>query len=266
MPALVQSPPPEIASCPIISGRCSVSRPNASGSSSLSASSARPSRPSAVSFVMMGRWLTPHTSMSIARMSQSSSSDNWNVASVTSWHRPMVSIDVVDVIERVERGHRIGEVEEPRVGAELLHVARHADEHRDVAQRPVDPARADGVAHRLLDAVALGHGKVDRHARERTGGDAHDHVVGAREKFTAIGAGGARERCAREFVDVVDELAHTRQWCRVDVAQRDLGVGERPRLGDVEEQRWCPLVRPAADERDLRAQAGSLASCCDLAT
>ena len=35
-----------------------------------------------------------------------------------------------------QRRHGVGEVEQPGVRTQLLHVARDADEHRDVAQRP----------------------------------------------------------------------------------------------------------------------------------
>ena len=50
-----------------------------------------------------------------------------------------------------EGGHRVGDVEQPGIGALLVHVAADAHQHRDVAQRPVDAAGTDGVAHRLAD-------------------------------------------------------------------------------------------------------------------
>ena len=48
-----------------------------------------------------------------------------------------------------DRGHRVGEVQHPRVGTELLDVAGDVEEHRDVAQGAHDPAGSDGVADRL---------------------------------------------------------------------------------------------------------------------
>ena len=103
-----------------------------------------------------------------------------------------------------DRGHRVGEVEQPRVGTHRFHVARELEEHRDVPQRAVDPAGPDAVADRLHHAVAGGHREVVAHRREAAGRDVHDHVVGALER---AGAGRscwsrscrcrARPRCAR---------------------------------------------------------------------
>ena len=88
-----------------------------------------------------------------------------------------------------QRGHRVGDVEHPRVGTELFHVAGDADEHGDVAQRAHDPARADGVADRLLDAVPLRDLEVVAHALEPAGGDGDDDVVGAGQRGALVGGG-----------------------------------------------------------------------------
>ena len=83
----------------------------------------------------------------------------------TSWHSPTVLTVRLATDGARERGHGVGDVEQPGVGALVLHVAADAGEHGDVAQGPADPAGADAVAHRLVDAVAGGHVDVDGHAR-----------------------------------------------------------------------------------------------------
>ena len=50
-----------------------------------------------------------------------------------------------------------------------------------------DAAGPDGVADRLLDAVALGDLEVVAHALEPAGRDADDDVVGAFERGALVG-------------------------------------------------------------------------------
>jgi hypothetical protein len=102
-------------------------------------------------------------------------------------------------------GHRVGDVEHPRVGTDLLHIARDGNEHRNVAQRPHDATRTHGVADRLLDPVALGDLEVMAHALERARRDAHDDVVGAFQRVAPIGGRLDRDADAREPGDVADE-------------------------------------------------------------
>ena len=94
---------------------------------------------------------------------------NWAI--VISWQSPMVRMAVSRVIGAADRGHRVREVEHPRVGTDVLHVARDGDEHRDVAERAGDPAGADGVADPLADAVPFGISRSWRIDVEAAGGD-----------------------------------------------------------------------------------------------
>ena len=126
-----------------------------------------------------------------------------------------------------QAGHRIGDVEHPGVRADLAHVLAHADQHGDVAQRAVDAAGADGVAHRLADAVAGRHVEVDGHRVEPTGGDGHDHEVGALERPPLVGGGGEGGSGAQRLVDLAGQGLHLVQGGRVDVLQHDVGAAQR---------------------------------------
>ena len=201
--------------------------------------------------VMIGRWLTPLISSFIFRMSHSSSSEHERrerhlVAQPHRGDRRLAQH------RSRERRHRVGEVEHPRVGTALLHVARDVDHHRDVAQRPHDATGPDRVAHRLLDAVALGDGDVEAHALERARRDAHHHVVGTFDRFALVGRAGRVQADAPHLGDVLDQLEHPRDRRRIDVLDHDLGVDQRRHVDQVDEQLRGPLVRAATDERDLR--------------
>ena len=126
------------------------------------------------------------------------------------------------------------------------------DEHGDVAQGAHDPARTDGVADRLLDAVPLGDLEVVAHALERPRRDAHDDVVGAGQGLAAIGGGLHGDAHPGEADDMADEVGHVGEGLGIDVLQDDLGLGERGRVDDVEEELRDPLQARAADDHDPR--------------
>ena len=142
---------------------------------------ANPSSPSTSRAVTTGKWLTPAT---VGRTASCGLAQGDGQV-----HGPVA--DLVAQADRLDRGlpahgpgqagHRVGDVEQPGVRAHLPMSSPTADQHRDVAQGPVDPAGADGVAHRLADAVAGRHVEVDGHGVEPAGGDGHDHEVGAVE-------------------------------------------------------------------------------------
>src|SRR5690606_28094228 len=74
-------------------------------------------------------------------------------------------------------GHRVRVVEEPRIGADLAHVARDAGEHREGAQRPEDTADACRVADGLAEALAGRQLEVDLGGRNAAYLDHVDHEV-----------------------------------------------------------------------------------------
>ncbi len=109
-----------------------------------------------------------------------------------------------------DRGHRVGEVEQPRVRTQVFHVAGELEEDRDVAQRADDAARPHAVAHRLHHAVARRDREVVAHRVEAAGGDVHDDVVGTLQSLALVGGAGRGHADAADVGDVLDELDHAR--------------------------------------------------------
>jgi hypothetical protein len=131
---------------------------------------------------------------------------------------------------------------------------------RHVAQRPREAARADRVAHRLVDAGALGDLQVERHRLEPAGGDGHHHELGAVEAARQVGCrldaevgAGGRHRLAAVLLDLV-------QGGRVDVVQHDRAAQVAAQR-QVAQQLGHPVVAATSDEADAgvcHAQACSL--------
>ena len=152
-----------------------------------------------------------------------------------------------------EGGHRVGDVEEPGVGADLFHGAPDADQHGHIAQGAVDPSRADAVAHRLGDAVGSRHVEVDGHGAEAAGGDAHDHEVGPRQRRPLIGGGGHGRLGLQRLDQLVGQRFHLRQGVGVDVVEHQVHAGQGRGSEEVGHQLGAPLVATAADDRHLGA-------------
>ena len=57
--------------------------------------------------------------------------------------------------------HRVGVVQEDRLGAQLVHVVGDGRHHRDGAQRAEDPADPEGLGDGLAQPVALGDLEID---------------------------------------------------------------------------------------------------------
>ncbi len=150
-----------------------------------------------------------------------------------------------------EAGHRVGDVEHPGVRADSLHVLGDPDQHGDVAEGPVDPAGADGVPHRLADAVPGRHLQIDGHRVESPGGDGHDHEVGSLECSSLIGGGGERGLGSQGLVDHLTQRLHLGQRCRVDVLEHDVDAAQRRRGEQIGEELGGPLIAAAADDGDL---------------
>ncbi len=127
---------------------------------------------------------------------------------------------------RVQRGHGVGDVEQPRVGALVLHVAADAGEDGDVAQGAADPTGADAVAHRLVDAVAGGHVDVDGHGGEAARGDRHDHEVRPLEGTALVGRGRHRGLGAQLVVRDAGDLPHLLERDGVDVLEDEVDPGQ----------------------------------------
>jgi hypothetical protein len=159
-----------------------------------------------------------------------------------------------------QAGHGIRDVEQPRVGAVFLHRLADADQDGDVAQRPIDPARTDRVAHSLGDAVPGGHVEVDRHGAKPAGRDAHDHEVRSVERGAEVGRGGDGGLGAHRVTELVRQRLHLGQRGRVDVLEHEVHPGERRGAEEIGHQFGCPLVAAAADDRHLGAHAATVQS------
>ncbi len=103
------------------------------------------------------------------------------------WQRPTrLDVGLLQHRAGVDR-HRVGVVEQPRVRAELLHLAAEADHHRDGPQAPEYAADAESVGDGLLEAVLLRHLEVgDGAGLVEADLDGVDDVVGALERFLAV--------------------------------------------------------------------------------
>ena len=153
-----------------------------------------------------------------------------------------------------DRGHGVGEVQDPGVGTQLLDVAGDVEEDRDVAQGADDASGSHGVADRLAHAEAVRDLEVVSHRREATGRDVHHHEVGVAQRVTTIGRGASGKRDAAHVGEVLRELDHARQRRVIDVVQHDLRVAHNGGVDEVDEQLRRPLVAAAADDRDARGR------------
>ncbi len=99
-----------------------------------------------------------------------------------------------------EHGHRIHVLQQQRVGAQFLHLAAHAEQDGNRAQRTHDSSQAERVADRLPKSEALGHLEV-RDGRRSVAADLdhRDDVVGPVECGAAI-RGRLNARCAAESI------------------------------------------------------------------
>ena len=173
---------------------------------------------------------------------------------VISWHSP-IGLERGLAGERpADRGHGVGEVEDPGVGTQLLDVAGDVEEHRDVAQRPHDTSGADGVADRLAHAVALRDLEVVTHrVRSHRSRCITTTKSASRSASRRSVVARGREPDTADVGEVLRELDHARQRRGIDVVQHDLGVTHNRGVDEVDEQLRCPLVAAATDDRDARA-------------
>ena len=147
-------------------------------------------------------------------------------------------------------GHRVGVVEQPRVGAHLCHVAGDVGQDREGPQAAEDSADADGVADGLVQPVARRNLEVPHRGLVHADRDDVDDVVRAVECAAAVAGGdhlrvgacraggGAGDRLGRLQPFVVDVVQH-----HPDRAQ----LGERQ---DVAEQFAGELDAARADDDD----------------
>ena len=156
--------------------------------------------------------------------------------------------------------HRVGDVEQPRVGAMLLHGLPYADQDGNVAQRAVDAAGPDRVTHGLRDAVPGRHVEVDRHGSETPGRDAHDDEVRAVERGAQIGRRRHRGLRAHGVIELAGQRLHLGQRCRIDVLEHEVHTRQRRGPEEIGHQLGCPLIAAAPDDRHLGGHGATVQS------
>ena len=119
--------------------------------------------------------------------------------------------------------NRVGEVEHPRVGAELFHVAQDGQDEVDASQGVAEPARS-AVLGKVLDAVLERNLVVAFPTVLAVLGHRHDHEVGARERALAAGGRPDRHLRAPRVVHLIGELLHKGHAVRVDIHEREFAA------------------------------------------
>ena len=173
--------------------------------------------------------------------SSSRLSRNWVI--VISWHRPTVFSGVSRVRARQIVVIGLVRFSTHASGQRVGHVGGDVEEDRDVAQRPQHPARADGVTDRLPHAMTLRDLEIVAHRREAAGGDVDHDEVGAVER----GPRSVVPRCGERRCRARRRGARPARPCAasgdgIDVVEHDLGVAQRGRVDEVDEQLRRPLV------------------------
>jgi hypothetical protein len=158
--------------------------------------------------------------------------------------------------ERHVHGHRVGVVEQPRIGAHLRHVLGNPGENREGPQSAEDASDPDGVSDGLIQPVARRDVEITLGRLEHPDLDGVDDVVGTVERPAPIrggvdlGCGTGRPcRCTRDHL-------RCRQPIDIDVVQDDSGCGQLGKREDVAKQLAGELDAACADDHD-----GGLVRC-----
>jgi hypothetical protein len=162
-----------------------------------------------------------------------------------------------DVEVRGDRGqvgdvhrHRVGVVEQPGVRADRAHVRRDALQHRKRAQRPEDPADADGVADGLPQPVPGGHLEVPDGRGVHAHLDGVDDVVGAVQRGPPVEAGGDLRGGAELLGGTAGDRLGRLQPLRVDVVQGERRLFELIEGQEVGEELPGEDHTAGTEERD----------------
>jgi hypothetical protein len=134
-------------------------------------------------------------------------------------------------------GHWVGVVEKPHVGAHILHVLAHGQEHGDRPQATHDAADTECVADRLAEAEAFWYLEVGDGTRLVTAN--LDHVDGVVSSIKCGPPIRRRRDPGRRLERLADPASHQLRRAEafgVDVVQHDLGVSQFLVAEDVPEQ------------------------------
>nr|BFF17404.1 hypothetical protein GCM10025730_09250 [Promicromonospora thailandica] len=147
-------------------------------------------------------------------------------------------------------GHRVGVVEQPRVGAQLAHVGGERLQHGEGAQRTEDAAHAGRVADGLAQPVPGGDLEVALRGGHAAHLDHVDHEVGAVEGRAAVGRRDDGRPPAELPVHLAGRRLGDRQPLGVDVVEHETRVHQLGEAQDVGDELPGEDDAPGADERD----------------
>ena len=149
--------------------------------------------------------------------------------------------------------HRVDVLEEGHVGADLLHVAAHVEQHGNGAQTAHDAADAQRVGNGLVQAIALGNLEVGHCARFIAAHLNHaDGIVRPVERLPPIQRGFDFGLCAKEIGDSVRHNFRRAQAFLVDVEQRQGGRLQFGETENIADQILGKDGAACADERNFR--------------
>ena len=144
-------------------------------------------------------------------------------------------LDVGGANGPAHHGHGVHIVEQQGARAQLLHVPRHVDRHRNAAKRPKDAARPHRIADALVDAVL--ERDVDiivkaLHAADLKGGN---YKISVAQRLSPIRGDIAAGRQAIRLDDALDEPIDLRRSGRARRHEGEFSVLQSLRLQDVQD-------------------------------
>ena len=143
--------------------------------------------------------------------------------------------------------HRVGVVQQPRVGAAALHLVSDTEHHGDGPQAAEDAADAEGVGDGLPHAVPVRDLEVQSGGSEAADVDLVHDIVGAVERRAELRRGHddrvGPDGCGGRLRDAIGRV----EPLGIDVVQDQPGTGE---LGDV--NRSAARLRPNSTLPDPR--------------
>jgi len=148
--------------------------------------------------------------------------------------------------------HRVDVLQERHVGADLLHIAAHVEQHWDGAQAAEDAADAERVGDGLAQAVLLGDLEID------DGGglvaahlDHTDRIIGAIECAAAVGGGFDGRVPVDGLGDFIGDDLRGLQTLWIDIEQADGAIGQFREAENIIEQVTSEYGAPCADKCDF---------------
>jgi hypothetical protein len=132
--------------------------------------------------------------------------------------------------------HRVGIVDHLGARADFLDIGRDGRVDRRIPHEADHAARAERIAHRLIDPIVVGDRLVDPRRLGIADVEGHDHEIGIHERGAAI---GGRLHARREIV-MPDQFTGGSggplRTVQIDVHQRERAVAQFGEAEDVADQ------------------------------